>query len=188
MAKSTKKQPEIKLPPVHDWRTTDIDEINKRRQRAREESFVIRNLAPAHPVFSNFQVKSGKSGLTYSVEIREVSNRQFACDCVDFRINNLGTCKHVESVLLHLESRYRRLLKAAAEAGSTRVDVVVDPVADTLKLNNGHVSLPRQLTKWFGENHRLVSDWTDNTIQVLREFGKTHFPQLRVSQEVEPWL
>jgi len=41
MAKSSA---EIKLPSPHDWRTTDTDEINKRRQRARDEAFTISNL------------------------------------------------------------------------------------------------------------------------------------------------
>ncbi|MBI5383230.1 MAG: SWIM zinc finger family protein [Verrucomicrobia bacterium] len=91
---------EISLPPAHDWRTTDQDEINRRRLRAREGSFVIRNADARFPVFSNFSVGSG-SGLTYTVEIRSVAERQFACTCQDFRKNGLGTCKHVEAVLLH---------------------------------------------------------------------------------------
>src|SRR5213594_2619513 len=61
MAKS--KSAELKLPSPHDWRTTDTDEINKRRLRARDEAFTIANLDPRHPVFSNFRVKS-HSGLT----------------------------------------------------------------------------------------------------------------------------
>lgn len=69
MQTTAKADAKIKLPPAHDWRTTDTDEINKRRQRAREESFVITNTDARHPLFSNFQVKSA-SGLTYSVEIR----------------------------------------------------------------------------------------------------------------------
>src|ERR1035438_1909817 len=93
-------EPEISLPPAHDWRTTDEDEINRRRLRAREGSFVIRNSDVRFPVFSTFSVGSG-SGLTYAVEIRDVARRQFACACQDFRKNGLGTCKHVEAVLLH---------------------------------------------------------------------------------------
>jgi hypothetical protein len=88
----------IQAPSIHDWRTTYEDEINRRRLRARTESFQIFNCHPARPVFSNFSVKSG-SGLTYAVEVRDVRQRHFACDCVDFRINGLGTCKHVEAVL-----------------------------------------------------------------------------------------
>jgi hypothetical protein len=44
MAFTTQKSGDIKVPSVHDWRTTDADEINKRRLRAREESFTIRDL------------------------------------------------------------------------------------------------------------------------------------------------
>ena len=96
---------EVAVPSPHNWRTTDQDEINRRRARARTEEFRISNADPRHPIFSNFRVRSG-SGLTYSVEIRDLRRRQFACDCVDFRINGLGTCKHVEVVLLQLQARF----------------------------------------------------------------------------------
>src|SRR5262245_9601831 len=101
------------IPSVHDWRTSDDDEINRRRWRAQNESFTITNDDPRHPIFSNFRVKSAR-GLAYSVEIRDVGQRQFACECVDFRINGLGTCKHVEAVLAYLEVRFKRLFKSAA--------------------------------------------------------------------------
>src|SRR5881396_1031171 len=126
------KSAEVKVPSSHDWRTTDTDEINKRRQRARDEAFAIANTDPRHPIFSNFRVAS-RSGLTYSVEIRDVRGRQFACDCVDFRINGLGTCKHVEAVLLHLEARFKRLFRAAAKNGTPRLDIVPDPASDSLR-------------------------------------------------------
>src|SRR5436190_4409054 len=144
MATTVKKANGVKIPSPHDWRTTDADEINKRRIRAREESFTISNIDPQHPVFSNFRVASG-SGLTYSVEIRDVRQRHFACDCVDFRANRLVTCKHVEAVLLHLAARFRRLFKTAQQNGSNRIEVVVDPMADSLRVLNGHGKLPRPL-------------------------------------------
>jgi hypothetical protein len=85
------------LPHPTDWRTTDADEILKRQLRAREERHRIANLDSNHPVFSNFEVES-PSGMTYQVEIRDLLSRQFSCTCTDFRINGLGTCKHVEAV------------------------------------------------------------------------------------------
>src|SRR5579862_9668375 len=99
-----KSSTQLQVPPTHNWRTTDDDEINRRRQRAQSDEFRILNENPRHPIFSNFKVSSG-SGMTYRVEIRDVANRQFACECVDFCINGLGTCKHVEAVLLHLGAR-----------------------------------------------------------------------------------
>ena len=49
---------EIAVPSPHNWRTTDEDEINRRRARARTEEFRIANAEPHHPIFSNFRVQS----------------------------------------------------------------------------------------------------------------------------------
>src|SRR5436309_814194 len=125
--------PKIEVPSSNNWRTTDEEEINRRRLRAQTEDFSVSNGDPRHPIFSNFLVKSS-SGLTYSVEIRDVGQRQFSCDCVDFRVNGLGTCKHVEAVLLNLQARFNRLFEAAIKNGAGRLDIVPDPGADSLRL------------------------------------------------------
>jgi len=177
MTKSTmKKARKPALPPAHDWRTTDADEINKRRQRAREETFVTTNASPAHPIFSNFRVQSA-SGLTYSVEVRNLAARQFACDCVDFRINGLGVCKHVEAVLLQLEARHRQRFKDARASGSDRIEVLLDHSADTLRVLNGHDSLPRAVARWFDADGRLV----DGSLDAVDGFeGETGDIALRI--------
>jgi hypothetical protein len=94
------------LLPATDWRTTDAHELAKWKLRAREERHRITNVDRAHPVFSNFEVQS-PSGMTYRAEIRDVASRQFSCTCTDFRINGLGTCKHIEAILLQLARRHR---------------------------------------------------------------------------------
>jgi superfamily II DNA or RNA helicase len=182
-----KHVPALQAPSIHDWRTTDEDEINRRRLRARTESFQIFNFHPAHPVFSNFSVKSG-SGLTYAVEVRDVRQRHFACDCVDFRINGLGTCKHVEAVLLHLEARFKRLFRAAASNGSGRLDVLPDPAHDSLRLMNGHGPMPAALRAWFGEDGLLKEGPPEAAVEELRRLAAADLPDLRVSQELGPWL
>ena len=187
MSKNAKPLPKPKLPPAHDWRTTDSDEINRRRQRAREESFVISNATPAHPIFSNFRVQSA-SGLTYSVEIRELAGRQFACECVDFRINGLGVCKHVEAVLLQLEARHKRLFAAAHTAGSTRIDITVDRATDTLRLHSRQGAVPRAVGKWFDTEGRLAEGSPEAALDALRRLRDDALPQIRLSQEIEPWL
>jgi len=184
MSKNTQS---LQVPSSHDWRTTDEDEINRRRVRARTESFQIFNCHPAHPVFSNFSVKSA-SGLTYSVEVRDIRQRHFACDCVDFRINGLGTCKHVEAVLLHLEARFKRLFRAAAGKGSGRLDVLPDPAHESLRLMNGHGPMPAPLRRWFGADGSLKVGPPEAAVEELRRLSATELPDLRVSQELAPWL
>jgi hypothetical protein len=185
MTKASKARQALKLPPAHDWRTTDADEINKRRQRAREESFVIANSTPAHPIFSNFRVRSG-SGLDYSVEVRDLAGRQFACDCVDFRINGLGVCKHIEAVLLQLQARHKRLFKAASAAGSNRIEVTVDRAANTLRVSNRQGELPRGIQKRFDAAGRLASGAPEDALDALRKLRDDGYPQIRLSQEIEP--
>ncbi len=185
MRKSVPNQ--IAAPPVHNWRTTDEDEINRRRLRARTESFVIQNSDPAHPIFSNFRVKSG-SGLTYSVEVRDVRQRHFACECVDFRINGLGTCKHVEAVLSYLEARFKRLYRAAAANGEGRLDVLPDPEHDSLRLSNGHMPPPPALRRWFRADGLLAEGTPETVLPELKRLAAAEASELRVSQELEPWL
>src|SRR5260221_14106364 len=107
---------EIEVPSAHNWRTTDEDEINRRRLRAQTEEFRIANADARHPIFSNFLIQSG-SGLTYSVEVRDVRQRHFAFACVDFRINGLGVQEH------------GLYLVVGAQAGDGKIHAVASKVA-----------------------------------------------------------
>ena len=183
---ATATKPGFSLPPAQDWRTTDEDEINRRRLRARDEAFVIRNTDARFPVFSNFSVGS-PSGLTYAVEVRDVAARQSACTCQDFRKNGLGTCKHVEAVLLHLEARSKRLFVRAVKEGSPRVDLVPDTAAGTLRIERGIERLPASLRAWFDADGRLAGVPADEALAAFEKLRAAR-PGLRVSQEVAPWL
>lgn len=187
MTAAFKTGTKIKLPSAHDWRTTDADEINKRRQRAREEAFVITNTDMRHPIFSNFRVKSA-SGLTYLVEIRGLSGKQCACDCVDFRTNGLALCKHTEAVLLYLQARNKKHFKSAQTIGSTRIEVAVDAAANTLCLVNDRSKLPKAVSKWFDADGRLANGSPEAALDALRQLEDKDYPQIRISQEVGPWL
>ena len=179
-----KSAAEIKLPAASDWRTTDQDEINRRRIRAREEQPRIRNLHPQHTIFSNFEIRS-QSGMTYFVEIRDLANRQFHSTTVDFQINGLGTCKHIEAVLLYLESRFRRKFASAMSNGSNRIDIVPDVAEDTLKVERNLKDLPPSLRAMFDADGYLHDVTPEEAVALLR---KSKSDRLRISQEVAPWL
>ncbi|HXJ58384.1 MAG TPA: DEAD/DEAH box helicase [Verrucomicrobiae bacterium] len=172
------------LAPVHDWRTTDEDEINRRRVRAGTESFRIINSDARHRIFSNFRVNSG-SGLNYQVEIRDVAGREFACDCVDFRINGLGTCKHVEAVLALLQARFPRELRRA-QKGSTRMEIVPD--RDGLRLSLRGQAVPKALREWFDTRGQFVHGAPEEAVASAQQCLEAGSVDLRVSQEVGPWL
>jgi superfamily II DNA or RNA helicase len=172
------------IPHPHDWRTTDADEINKRRLRAHSEAPEITRLDHRHPIFSNFRIGSA-SGMTYEVEIRSVLQRLFSCTCVDFRISGLGTCKHVEATLLYLEARYRRLFALARKNDSPFIDVVPDPVSQTLRIERMADGLVSPLRLLFGADGRIRGDDPE---AALDQLSHIRVQNLRISQEVAPWI
>src|SRR5918996_3727849 len=174
----------ITLPHSHDWRTTDVDELNKRRWRAQTERPHVIRLDRRHPIFSNFRVGSN-SGMAYDAEIRSLARRLFSCTCVDFRTNGLGTCKHVEATLLYLEARYPRLFHQANKIESTLIDIVPDPVAQTLRVERMDNGVPRPLREYLASDGRIQRDDLEQALEQLRQTG---IQNLRISQEVGPWL
>jgi hypothetical protein len=174
-----------KLKRTYDWRTTDQDEIRLRQQRAKEEQPQIRNMDPAQRIFSQFEVVS-KSGMTYSVELRSVAERLFSCTCTDFRINGLGTCKHVEGVLLHLEARFPKDFAKAVQNGSDRIDVVWDEALNSLRVEKAAPEIPPGLTEYFNADGLLRAEC--DVEEVVLKLPRLGMPLLRISQEVARWI
>ncbi len=174
-----------KLTRSFDWRTTDQDEIRLRQQRAMEEQPRIRNLEPSQRIFSQFEVIS-KSGMTYTVELRSLAGRIFSCTCTDFRINGLGTCKHVEAVILNLEASFPKIFAHAMQNGSDRIDVVWDETLNTLRVENSAREIPNALSEFFNAEGLLHKEY--NVEEVVDKLDRVGMPQLRISQEVPRWI
>lgn len=173
------------LPPPTDWRTTDTHELVKRKLRAREERHRITNLDPTQPVFSNFEVRS-PSGMVYRAEVRDLLTRQFSCTCTDFRINGLGSCKHLEAILLQLGRRHRAEYKAAQRLGSPRVDIVPDAAAQGLRIDRNLTKLSRALRGYFDAHGLQRCDIEPETL--LAQLRASRSRRLRISQDVPAWI
>jgi superfamily II DNA or RNA helicase len=173
------------VPPTGNWRTTDQDEINRRRVRAAREPMRFCNLTPAHPVFANFSVESA-SGQTYRVELRGLAPLVASCTCVDFRVNGLGTCKHVEALLRELRAGDASALALAGEWGSSRIDLVPDTATGRLMVERNLNLLPTALRGFFDITGLALPEYPREA--VLAAFEKAGRPALRVSQEVDAWI
>jgi superfamily II DNA or RNA helicase len=185
--RSAKKKPSgqnLSFPPIHNWSTTDDDEINRRRWRAQNEVFQIRNQNGEHLIFSNFTVQS-KSGLVYSVEIRDLKGRRFHCTCVDFRTNGLGTCKHVEAVLALLEARHKRLFRQASHSDSPRIDLAPDYQQGRIVVERNGDKFPHRLRAHLTQSQNASIEDVELWLAIL---AQEDIPGLRISQEVSPWL
>lgn len=80
-----------------------------RKQFALENQFKITNTG-SEPLYSDYEVYNPETNKTYKVSIRDNISSFNYCSCPDFRVNTLGTCKHVEFVLLS-KLRYKKYQK-----------------------------------------------------------------------------
>ncbi len=88
------------------WNTTDADEIARRVARAKKEHFDIKPADGSDACFSDWFAR-GESGTSHRVEIRCLKKAINSCTCKDFGVNRLGTCKHIEAVLIKLGKSMR---------------------------------------------------------------------------------
>ncbi len=138
---------------------TDIrEQIERRRQRALEEITSVVNQG-ANPVFSTFAVTS-QSGQTYQVEVRSLKELHNSCTCADYRSNLIGTCKHIEGVLLFLRAKHGQRLDELASQRAAGVQIYLHfglEVTVRVELPLPRVAAVRSvLTRYFGPDGVLV--------------------------------
>lgn len=97
--KQKRKIPYYRKP---DDMTVDEWQIALRRQFAEKQDFKVTNLGD-NPVFSDFLVYNPVSQSENKVAIRSYEFGENFCSCLDFKKNQLGTCKHIEFVLKQLK-------------------------------------------------------------------------------------
>ena len=149
----------------------------------------IRNLDGTQAVFSNFTVKSD-SGMVYQVELRDVTTRMFSCTCADFRKNGLGTCKHVEAVLIYAAKKAGKTGWAKAlELGSPRIEVMAHAQYG-LQVWRGLELLPKAVRGMFDVHDGTLLSRVppEEAMVALTRLQSADFPQLRIAQEVTVWL
>ena len=175
------------------WLTSDEQERGVRRNRALTEAMKVTNKSPGEPVFSVFTVATADEAdvpQMYDVEIRSLIGDVNTCACPDFDKNGLGTCKHVEKVLLDL--RRTKAGRAALKNGGVspclevcvqqpeRQPIVVmpDSAAETAR---------SWITRFIDARHQLRSPWEATLTVFLREFRNAEpdiAAQIRVSSAV----
>ncbi len=111
-----------RAPAMQGWRTSDEEEIDRRRWRGQTEIGEFEALEPLQRYFGSYRVRSASGG-SYEVEIRSLTKLLNSCGCADHRVNGLGTCKHIEGVLSRLRRRGARAFADAAQAGTPRVEL-----------------------------------------------------------------
>jgi SNF2 family DNA or RNA helicase len=88
-------------------------QIAERQARATNAVAKILARPAGGRVYGDYKIESA-SGRTYRVAMRGPGLLENYCSCPDFAVNTLGTCKHVEALLLQWRQRRRKSVETAA--------------------------------------------------------------------------
>jgi SNF2 family DNA or RNA helicase len=78
-------------------------QIALRKQFGQENEFTIQNIGD-QKFFSDFQVSNNQTKNSYKVSLRSADDSQNYCECLDFKTNRLGVCKHISAVFQHINN------------------------------------------------------------------------------------
>ena len=124
------------------------------------------------------------------MEIRDLVGRTNSCGCVDHRVNGLGTCKHIEGVLVALKKRLgARAFKAAAAQGSPRVEAFLRREGDPAPSLAGpalSAEIGAFLDPFLGKDGVLATD--PEVLARLLEAALGAPAGLRISRHLGPWV
>lgn len=187
--------------PVHlsvaEWQTA------LRRQIVERSSFEITNTGEGL-VYSDYRVFNESTKNTYKVALRSADNSLNYCSCYDFKTNQLGTCKHIEAVLRHVNKRaaLRRALKQPYETsyssmymeyrGERKVmfRIGTDDTAEYIKLLKPYLNIDKSLSEKGYENidRILQKAFQINPSFRAYEDALTHIIQWRENKQRQEFL
>ncbi|MDD2598628.1 MAG: DEAD/DEAH box helicase [Kiritimatiellae bacterium] len=185
-----KKASEIKVSAK--WMTTDTEERALRKKRALSETMSVRPLQKSRKeIFQNYEVrrKEGGEAAKYVVELRSLDSLINSCTCPDFLKSGLGTCKHIERVLISVRSP-----KRSANRTSPGVELFMtrDPYEPIVMigslLTKGWQNKLQKLIDVEGRIRHLDAANLSTAVDLCEELSGTEDVAARVSVEVKEFL
>jgi hypothetical protein len=161
-------------------------QIAERRERSGAAIAKILEQPSGEP-YGDYRVKSA-SGKTYRVAMRGPGLFENYCSCPDFSVNTLGTCKHVEALLLRLGKRYGRTL-ASRKFARTRASISLqygDTIAIRLRLPADPSSNLKKLAEtYFDPSGLLRQEYFRSFHKVIEVFRQADLDAVIYSDVLE---
>ena len=138
-------------------------------------------------VYGVFDVRNPKTKNIYKVVYRGLDSRWNYCSCMDFKTNQLGTCKHVEAVRIWLDERHKKVPVLNPPYSSLYISYRGDRCI-CLRVGSANWPEMTELAKgWFDKDGKVLPD----KISGLSEFiarAKEIDPDFRCYSDVTDYL
>ncbi|MCH8525947.1 MAG: DEAD/DEAH box helicase [Kiritimatiellae bacterium] len=203
MSKSTKpparkrrKSKQAKLPALPPI-LSESESREARRRSALEEKASVAVVEKTDDFRGVYEVSSSQWDESYLVEIRDLRHPGFnACSCMDFQMNRLQTCKHIERVFQVITQGKKRAFREAAKEGGTHEEIFVETVTGSPRLRwLRSVSVSpkiRDLLYPFFNEEGVSPGPLHETVPVLREAVASASAllrnRIRFSRHIDFWI
>jgi len=202
MKASRKKKTKKKAKKIQQYKSkhigfpSDEESVVLRRKNAEKEGAKVKRLDSNNEFFGCFEVSSVQWELPYLVEIRNLTERMNSCSCQDYKMNRLGTCKHIERVLQYVGKRRKRRFAEAANTGSNNYELFMDtrfnpPKPRLLTPLKRSAVIDAALSPLFDENGIGIGEspvtWTA-VERAAAKLSRRLRARIRISRHAEYWL
>ncbi|HLO45435.1 MAG TPA: DEAD/DEAH box helicase [Leadbetterella sp.] len=131
-----------------------------RKQFGEENQFVITNIGE-EAVFSDYLVYNPNTINNYKVSIRDFNHQRNFCNCLDFKTNRLGICKHIAATLKCLTANLDITEYQSTQLAGSYSSIYLDyPGGRQVKLKIGtEKSAEYEVLrkKYFSDNNELLA-------------------------------
>lgn len=165
-------------------------QIGLRRQFGSGQEFKITNL-DTHPVFSDFEVANPEADTVYKIAIRSEDVGLNYCSCPDFRINTLGTCKHIEFTLhkLKLNPRNKKLLRQGYDRPYSFLSLRYGKERQvTLRIGESNRQAMRRLAKKYFDKSSILLSWAYEKIEEFVTDAQKLDPEFRAYHDAVNYI
>jgi len=169
---------------VEEW------QVALRRQFAGKQNFRVKNEGN-HPVFSDFAVFNPISGNDYKVAIRSKEFGMNFCACPDFKINELGTCKHIEFVLqqINADKKNDSYWDAGSELAYSSLSLKYGRERKIfLRVGTTNTEDIKQIAGSFFDENSFLKEEAFYFVERFIELVKQHDPDFRVYEDALEYI
>ena len=100
------KKPQVNIPYHYKPERLSLEkwQIMLRRQFVENKHFAVEKTDGSTSPFGDYRVRNPETKNAYKVAFRGLDSPMNFCSCLDFKTNRLGTCKHLEALILQLRN------------------------------------------------------------------------------------
>ncbi|MGJ8640579.1 MAG: SNF2-related protein [Opitutaceae bacterium] len=188
----------LSIPPGEEppWELLDDEALTlyaiaQREKRAKDERMKIESHDPTTP-WTDYTILNYQSGKSYHSALRSFESGDAYCSCQDFKINLLGTCKHLIKLQVHIRRKFKKTdLEAPHIQQEFAIALSYENSLEPRLLRPRTTDIPKKLSSKLQAYDALSNkgspEMVRRLIDLVQELEAANHP-VRIYPDAERWI